>query len=120
MSLMKIICFCHLFFLLNLSSTIVDAQDLKLMTYNMRLDLSVDGENAWSKRQHFFVNQLVELSPDIFGTQEGLPHQIDFIDDKLGHYAFIGIGRDGVEKRGEYCAIFYKTEKVLLLKSNTF
>ncbi|HFA47722.1 MAG TPA: endonuclease/exonuclease/phosphatase family protein [Bacteroidetes bacterium] len=102
------------------NTILAHAQNLKLMTYNMRLDLPSDGENAWPNRKDFFVKQLLDISPDIIGTQEGLPRQIDFIDQKLSNYSYIGIGRDGGKGKGEYCAIFYKKEKLKLIKSNTF
>ena len=108
-----------LFFILAIF-TFASAQDLKLMTYNMRLDIPVDGENGWKYRKDFFVKQLTDNSPDIIGTQEGLPNQIDYIDEQLKQYTYIGIGRDGGKGKGEYCAIFYKKEKLELVESSTF
>lgn len=44
-------------------------QNLKIMTYNIRLDVASDGENAWSNRKDFFTSQIQFYSPDIFGVQ---------------------------------------------------
>jgi len=51
--------------LLFLSSNIFcHAQNIKVMTYNIRLDVAVDGENDWSHRKDFlllkynFMNQM--------------------------------------------------------------
>ncbi|GGK27810.1 endonuclease [Yeosuana aromativorans] len=89
------------------------------MTYNLRLDVASDGENAWNNRKDFLVSQIKFYEPDIFGTQEGLPHQISYMEDTLKNYSFIGQGREGNNK-GEYSAIFYNTDKFELLAHHTF
>ena len=94
-------------------------EDLTLMTYNMRLDVAVDGENAWPLRKDFFIQQLKDISADIIGTQEGRPHQIEFIDGQLRNYNYIGDGRDGNNK-GEYSAVFYNHNRLDNIESNTF
>ncbi len=95
-------------------------QSYKLMTYNMRLDVTADKEDAWEYRRDLFVDQLRDIEADVFGTQEGLPHQIAYIDQKLSGYSYIGIGRDGEGTASEYSAVFYKTEKLELIRSGTF
>jgi len=94
-------------------------QNVSLMTYNIRLDIEVDGDNAWTHRKEFLVSQLLFYTPDIFGTQEGLPHQISYIDNELGNYSYIGDGRDGGEK-GEYVAIFFKHTEFEVTDQHTF
>ena len=51
------------------------SQDLKLMTYNIRLDVASDGENSWANRKDFFTAQIKFYEPDIFGIQEATPNQ---------------------------------------------
>ncbi|MET0944540.1 MAG: endonuclease/exonuclease/phosphatase, partial [Flavobacterium sp.] len=51
-------------------------QNLKIMTYNIRLDVASDGENAWPNRKDYFTSQIQFYSPDIFGVQEALPNQV--------------------------------------------
>ena len=94
-------------------------QDLSVMTYNLRLDVASDGENAWPNRKEFLVSQIKFYEPGILGTQEGLPHQISFINAQLQSYEVFGEGRDGGNK-GEYSAIFYNTEKHELINHGTF
>jgi len=96
------------------------AQDLSLMTYNIRYATVNDGENQWENRKEFLTAQLQFFAPDIFGIQEGLQHQVDYIDAKLSSYNFVGVGRDDGKSKGEYCAIFYKTDKLELLNHGTF
>ena len=95
------------------------SQELSLMTYNIRLDVASDGENAWPNRKEFLVSQLQFYSPDIFGIQEGMPHQVDYINKQLTAFGFIGEGRDG-GNNGEYSAIFYNKEKYAVLEHGTF
>ncbi|SNR48317.1 Metal-dependent hydrolase, endonuclease/exonuclease/phosphatase family [Lutibacter agarilyticus] len=95
------------------------SQNLKLMTYNIRLDVASDGENAWVNRKEILVSQLKFYAPDIFGVQEALHNQVNFINTKLANYSFVGEGRDG-GNTGEYSALYFNKNKITLLKSGTF
>ncbi len=95
------------------------AQDLKLITYNIRLDLESDGENKWQNRKEFLCSQLGFYDPDIFGIQEALPNQVIDIKSALPKYNYVGIGRDGNGK-GESSNIFFKKNRFEVLTSNTF
>lgn len=110
-----------LFFLILTIGVVLAAQgqSIKLMTYNVRLNVASDGQNAWPVRKAFFLNQLKFYSPDIFGTQEGLPGQVKDIDEGLPDYTFIGQGREGGEK-GEHVAMFYKKDRFDLMEHHTF
>lgn len=94
-------------------------QNLKIMTYNIRLDVASDGENAWSNRKDFFTSQIQFYSPDIFGVQEALPNQVADIATALPEYNKFGIGRES-EGKGEACTIYYKKNRFQLQESNTF
>lgn len=95
------------------------SQNLSFMTYNIRLDVASDGENAWPQRKDFLVSLLKFYSPDVFGIQEGLPQQVNFIDEQLQNYSFVGIGREGGNK-GEYSALFFNTQNLLVLDQGPF
>ena len=60
-----------------------NAQDLSLMTYNIKLDYPKDGENSWDNRKAMFMGQLMFYEPDILGVQEALPNQMKDIDSLL-------------------------------------
>lgn len=100
-------------------SLVAFGQELPVMTYNLRLDLASDGENAWPKRKEFLVSQIQFYEPGIFGTQEGLPHQLSYINNELKDYKMLGVGREGGNK-GEYSAIFYNALKYDTLETSTF
>lgn len=108
--------FTFLFFLV---LNVVVAQDYSCLTYNIRLDVKTDGENAWPQRKDAMVNQLQFINPDVFGIQEGLPHQVDFLNKELQHFNFIGEGRDGLNN-GEFSAIFYNSLRLKVIDQGTF
>ena len=95
------------------------SQNLKVMTYNIRLDVAIDGENDWSHRKEFFTSQIQFYEPDVFGIQEATPNQVIDISNALSQYNHIGIGREGVGK-GESSNIFYKKERFSVSNETTF
>lgn len=105
--------------LMSLLGLLSDAQSLKIMTYNVRLDVAVDGENDWTHRKDFFTSQIQFYGPDIFGVQEATPNQVTDIESALPQYAYVGIGRDGAGK-GESSNIYYKKDRFKVIESNTF
>ena len=90
-----------------------------MMTYNIRLDVAVDGENNWSHRKDFFTSQIQFYEPDIFGVQEATPNQVIAISNALLQYDKIGIGREGVGK-GESSNIYYKKDRFMVKNEITF
>ena len=90
-------------------------QSLKVMTYNIRLDVSSDGANAWPLRKDFLASQIQFYEPDILGVQEAMPHQVTDLEQLLSQFSHVGMGREGIGK-GESSTIFYKTEKEMLGK----
>lgn len=109
-----------LFLFLSSAGAQVDAeQAVKVMTYNIRLDVASDSMNAWPKRKEFLASQIEFHAPDIIGTQEGTPAQIDWLDERLTAYARIGEGREGGHQ-GEYSAIYYNRHQLTVKASGTF
>lgn len=94
-------------------------QEVSLMTYNIRLDVASDDENAWPNRKEKLVSLLQFYAPDIFGIQEGMPHQVNYINEELQSYNFVGLGRDGKNK-GEYSALYFNIEKYRIEEQGTF
>lgn len=100
-------------------SSISFAQSLKVMTYNIRLDIDSDGENSWTNRKDYFCGQVQFYEPDIFGIQEARPNQVIDINNKLSQYNNIGIGREGIGK-GESSNIYYKKDRFTVKDEKTF
>jgi len=97
-----------------------NAQTVQLMTYNLRYDNPNDGINRWDARKDNVINLIEKYSPDVFGTQEGLNHQLEYLNENLDAYSYLGIGRDDGKKKGEYCAIFYKKDELKVIEQSTF
>lgn len=94
-------------------------QTLKLMTYNIRLDVASDGVNAWPFRKDFFASQIQFYEPDIMGVQEVMPNQVLDLEQLLPKYNQVGIGREG-QGKGESSNIFYDKEKFKVINTDTF
>ena len=94
-------------------------QNLKIMTYNIRLDVASDGENAWPNRKDYFTSQIQFYSPDVFGVQEANHVQVDYIASSLPNYNKFGVGREE-GGAGEACTIYYKKDRFKVEQSNTF
>ncbi len=76
------------------------------MTYNLRF-AAPQGPNAWPERRPLMRECIAAVSPDIFGTQEGLYGQLKDIAVDLPAYDWIGLGREGGSK-GEFMAVFFR------------
>ncbi|NII24435.1 endonuclease/exonuclease/phosphatase family protein [Pseudoflavitalea sp. X16] len=101
-------------------SSTLHAQDIRIATYNVRYDNKGDSGNLWTSR-YPVIKALVQFHDfDIFGTQEGLRHQIDTLSANLPEYAWYGLGRDDGQAKGEHSAIFYKKDKYKLLNKGDF
>ncbi|MCD6319457.1 MAG: endonuclease/exonuclease/phosphatase family protein [Candidatus Desulfofervidaceae bacterium] len=61
---------------------------LKTMTINLRYDNPADGSNQWSLRKQAVAALITELTPDIFGTQEGWEDQIKELQELLPAYRY--------------------------------
>lgn len=97
------------------------AQDIKVMSYNIRLDYAGDGENRWDNRKELLAGQIQFYEPDFLGVQEALPNQMDYLKQSLlRSYKAIGVGRDDGKAGGEHSAIFYNDLKFKVIKQATF
>ncbi|MBY8961393.1 endonuclease/exonuclease/phosphatase family protein [Flavobacterium sp. D11R37] len=101
--------------------TATEAQTIKVMSYNIRLDHAGDGDNRWDNRKEQLAGQVKFYEPDFMGVQEALPNQMAYLLSQFNNqYDAIGVGRDDGANKGEYSAIFYNTQKYKLLRQSTF
>ena len=92
----------------------------KIMTINIRYDNPNDGINKWNNRKVELIALIEYYEPEIFGIQEGLIHQVKYLEEHLDNYSRIGVGRDDGKDIGEFSAIYYNHNKVTLIKGSTF
>ena len=96
------------------------AEDLRVMTFNIRYGTADDGENGWPLRRDLLVRVIRDFDPDILGVQEALHFQIGEVRERLARYGVAGVGRDDGATQGEYSAVLYDTTRVELLEQGTF
>lgn len=101
----------------------LNAQNLTVATFNIRNDSNTEDAkhgNAWAQRYPYIAQMILFNGFDIFGSQEVLHHQLNDLLGSLPGYNYIGVGRDDGKTAGEYAPIFYKTDKVELIKNGNF
>ena len=118
MSVFKKSLFAFIVFLLVSMSGL--SQTTALMSYNIRYDNTWDMENNWQNRKAGVVKLISDYKPAILGIQEGLIHQVQYIDSCLLNYSYIGVGGEDGKTRGEFSAIYYDTSELKVLENSTF
>lgn len=93
---------------------------LRLMTYNIRLDLASDGINSWPHRREWVAAQIVWLHPDIFGLQEVQPNQKSDLAADLPQYRLFGGGRDDGKEKGEASPLGFDTSRFDFLEGGMY
>ena len=98
------------------------AQELYVCTYNLRYKNSSDTDagNGWNTRRTYLINLVNFQQPDLLGVQEALPAQMTDMRNGLTEYGSIGVGRNDGNNSGEYSAIFYRKETMVLLDNGDF
>lgn len=100
----------------------LQAQSFVFATYNIRNANKGDSiaGNGWGQRYPYIAQQIQFNGFDILGTQEGKYHQLEDLKAAMPNYDYIGVGRDDGAQKGEYAAIFYRTDKFELLDHGDF
>jgi endonuclease/exonuclease/phosphatase family metal-dependent hydrolase len=89
----------------------------RLMSFNVRINVSVDGKHAWDYRKPHIFDFLCKDSPDLIGFQEVSPSMLSELKEALPMYHAFGIGRD---HRGEGTPVFIKKNRFQVIDSGTF
>lgn len=74
----------------------------------------------WADRKDKVGNLIKYHDFDIFGVQEAFKNQMNDLQTLLPKYAYVGVGRDDGQDKGEHSAIFYKKDRYSLKKTGTF
>ena len=94
--------------------------EVRAISYNVRYLNQKDGDNNWEFRKHASINMVNDERPTVFGLQEAVKAQVEFLDENLPDYDYYGVGRDDGAEKGEFMAIFYRKNDVKLLDHGTF
>ncbi|MBR1869154.1 MAG: endonuclease/exonuclease/phosphatase family protein [Bacteroidales bacterium] len=102
------------------SAKVKAPSQIKVISYNIRTGKANDGPNSWIYRAPASPMMILDRKPDVFGLQEALHEQAQFMLQCLPGYKYVGKGRDDGKKAGEVMAIFYNKKTVSLLKWGTW
>ena len=98
----------------------VGNQELKVMSYNIRLGSGQDGTNSWQHRCPATIEMIKDQAPDVFGVQEAFDYQLAFVEEFCSNYKSVGVGREDGKKKGEHMSIFWNKKTTQMLKWGTF
>lgn len=94
--------------------------EIKYISYNIRYANTSDGDNAWDIRKPATKEMIEREQPDVFGLQEALIGQLQYIDSNFPQYSRVGVGRDDGKEEGEFMAVYYRSDKFKLLENGNF
>ena len=99
-----------------------NAQELTVCSYNVRYKNSgdTDAGNGWNTRRTYLINFVNFQQPDLLGVQEAVSAQMSDMASGLKGYDYVGVGRNDGATGGEYSAIFYRKERMVLLDNGDF
>lgn len=93
--------------------------ELKICSFNLRMDTPKDGINAFFNRTPLIAEKLAQYQPDVIGFQEVRPPMRNWLEKNLTGYTVIGTGR-GADFLNEANVIAYRTDKFLTMSLDTF
>jgi endonuclease/exonuclease/phosphatase family metal-dependent hydrolase len=95
--------------------------DLVVATFNIRYAAAREAapRDQWDARREHVVATIESFGADVVGLQEALQGQVEYLEQQLPGYAFVGQGRDGGTS-GEYAAILYDPERLDLVEDGAF
>lgn len=100
---------------------LVQAEQLKLMSYNIRCGLcEAEGTpQYWPERKFLLAHLIQTQQPDLIGLQEAELFQVHDLVAMLPQYQWYAKGRDDGKTKGESTALLYRKDKLQLLSAKT-
>ncbi|MET0934535.1 MAG: endonuclease/exonuclease/phosphatase family protein [Luteibacter sp.] len=95
------------------------ADDLRVMSFNVRTITGKDGADRWEARRDLFADTIRALHPDVIGTQELAKEQGDDATARLEGYTWFGRDRFGGHA-DEHMGIFYRKDRLKLIESGDY
>ena len=104
------------------SGLMAAGNNINVCSFNIRYSNDQDGANNWAHRKQWVADYIRFFDVDIVGTQEVQLDQREDLTKLMPEYRSIGIPSDQINTKGsyEFCAIYYKPDKVKLLDSGDF
>jgi len=89
------------------------AQELKVMTFNIRFDNPHDGIHGWPYRRELVVETIMDERPDLLGTQECTAGQLLFLVEHLeGYRAILPPRPEDEDPMVQMPTIFYRVQSL--------
>jgi endonuclease/exonuclease/phosphatase family metal-dependent hydrolase len=88
-----------------------EADDLRVMSFNVRLGVADDGEDSWENRKSLLARTVQDFDPDLLGTQETWDFQAEYLLDQLPGRTYVGWSRQPDSDDGEQCGLLYRTAR---------
>ncbi len=109
-----------LFFSLGAGAKEKSSDDLRVMSFNIRLGVAKDGPNHWDLRKDLVVETIRKFNPDLLGLQEVFPMQEKHLKERLPGYAYYGRSRLVDPQDGEACSIMFRKDRFEAVEKTTF
>ncbi len=94
--------------------------ELSVISFNMRQGIADDGQNSWEFRKEASSAMINTEKPLIFGVQEAMGMQLEYLAETCPDYASIGVGRDDGADKGEHMSIYYRKDAISLEDWGTY
>ena len=92
---------------------------LRVMTFNLRFENDLDGENHWRNRRDLLVRTILKYRPHVLGTQEGKPTMLAFLNENLGGYRISADSRYW-DDYCQYPTLYYLEDYFSLVEGSEF
>lgn len=94
-----------------------EAEPVRVMSFNIRVDVASDGADAWPNRVEAVAATIREA--DVVGVQEATPAMLDTLMARLPEFRRFGVGR-GADGGGEQSAILVRRDRFDVVAGGTF
>lgn len=92
---------------------------VRVMSYNIRVDVASDSPN-WEERRSHLARQIVFFDPDLLGVQEATPAMVAWLAVQMPAWDRYGLGRDDGADQGESAALFWRRDRFEPVSTSTF
>ena len=107
---------------LHVAAASTETIPVSVMTFNIRTSLGRDGDNIWPNRKALVAETIRHYSPQVVGLQEALGEQVQYLDEALPAYRWLGVDRglNGGTGLSEATPIFYRYRELSPIESGNF
>lgn len=92
---------------------------VRVMSYNIRVDVASDQPN-WTERRRHMARQILWFDPDLLGVQEATPAMVAWLGEQLPTWDRYGLGRDDGAEKGESATLFWRRDRFEPVSRDTF